>query len=316
MAGFPKGGSRGAMNIRDMEYIVAVVDHGSITAAAKSLFITQPSLTQCVQRVERELGGRIFTRGQNGVALTDEGVCFADYARDVLRGKQAYERRLMDVRDLRQGNIVLGFTGAQAPLVIPYVLPVFQERYPGIAVTLYEGPSGQIEKRLLDRKVDIGILHPPVLSAGLEYFELSRDRMVALPRSGSGYEKYVFYKEGESRPYLDLEFFRGEKIALTTSAQRSRMVCDRIFANAGIVPDISMQTSNISTLDTMARIGYASTLLPEKQLSKENARRGFFLIDERFAVPYSFVAAVPKEAYISAAVRRFRDVLRELRHTF
>lgn len=78
---------------------------------------------------------------------------------------------------------------------------------------------------------------------------------------------------------------RNEPLVLTRSWQRSRMVCEQIFQKAGLSPIIKQVSRNISTLDALAQVDYATTIIPSKQISLENARRGFYKIDPRYSVP-------------------------------
>lgn len=304
------------MTLRDMSYIMTIAEEKSITKAAARLFVAQPALSQCVQKVEKELGSPVFVRGSSGVTLTAEGQCFIAFAKNTLQEQHNFEKRMKDLKNAERGEIHLGFTGTQATYVLPYFLPQFKERYPSIDIILVEATSDEIENKLSKGEIDVGILHPPLIHQNLDYFELSRDEMVIIPRSGSRFQPFIYYRDGEKTPYLDMEFLRNEPLVLTRSWQRSRMVCEQIFQKAGLVPVIKQQSRNISTLDALSQVDYATTIIPAKQVSAQLSRRGYYKIDPLYSVPYSFCVATWKDTYLSMASRRLLEVLEEIKGTF
>lgn len=304
------------MTLKDLEYFVAIARERSITRAAASLYVAQPALSQCLQKIEKETGVELVIRSSSGVTLTSEGQCFLDFAERVLQERLQLNQKIRDVENAENGEIRLGFTGTQATFVLPYILPEFQAKHPGISITLVEANSPDIEEKLLRHEVDIGILHPPIIHDELDYFEVSTDDMVIIPRTVSPYQDYIYYKEGCDEPYLSLDFFRDEPIVLTLPEQRSRMVCNQIFANAGIVPKVRQVCRSIVTLNALAQVDYSSVISPRKQLSTALRNRGFFKIDESIAVPYTFVVATVRDSYQSIAVRHLRSEFLAKRYTF
>lgn len=305
------------MTLKDLEYFIAISQERSITRAAAKLYVAQPALSQCLQKIEKEMGVGLVVRNSTGVGLTSEGVCFLEFAQRVLQERSELTKKIRDVENADNGEIRLGFTGTQATYVLPYILPEFQAKHPGVTITLAEALSDDIETKLLRNEVDIGILHPPIRnSAKLDFFEISTDEMMVIPRTNSPYHDFVYYKDGSKEPYLHLDFFLQEPVILPLYPQRSRMVCDQIFANAGIVPKVRQTCRNIITLNALAEVDYASTLIPRKQLSQELQNRDIFHIDESVAVPYPFVVATSKDAYLSIAVRNLRDEFKRKKYTF
>jgi len=302
------------MTIKDLEYFAAIAKHGSITRAAAELFIAQPALSQCLQKLEKETGLQLFVRQSRGVLLTSQGECFLRFARSVLREHENMRMQMQDAERGENGRIRLGFTGTQATYVLPYILPEFQAAHPGVSITLVEATSNDIEQKLLEQEVDIGILHLPVLREELDWFELSRDEMVFIPRSTVDLAECSYEREG--RRYVKPEFLRGEPLILTPPEQRSRMVCDQILALAGVVPQIKQVSRNLSTLDALTQVDYASTIMPEKQISPELRKRGYCRFEPELSVPYAFVVATLKDSYLPIAVRSLRRELERKQFAF
>ena len=211
------------MTLRDMMYMTVIAEEKSITKASAKLYVAQPALSQCVQKVEKELGNAVFVRNSNGVVLTAEGECFIEFAEKTLREQKKFEKKIIDLKNADTGKVHLGFTGTQATYVLPYVLPPFKERYPSIEIVLVEAASDEIEDKLVRDEIEVGILHPPI-HGELDAFEISRDDLVIVPRSNSRFQPYIYYREDDTEPYLNIDFLRDEPLVLTNPNQRSRMI--------------------------------------------------------------------------------------------
>ncbi len=304
------------MNLKDMLYITTVAEERSITKAAAKLYVSQPALSQCVQKVEKELSILIFNRGNEGVFPTVEGKCFLEFAKATLNEKKSLEKRLNDLKDEDYGEVRVGFTGTQGAYVLPHFLPQFNKKYPAVNVVLVEASANVIESMLESGEIQVGITHPPVISRELESFELSYDEMVIVPRAHSRFQQYIYYREDNNDPYLNIEFLRDEPIITTHTSQRSRMTIEQIFQRAGITPIIKLETHSLNTIDAFALVDYGTVLLPSKQVSPDLRRRGFYKIDPLYSVPYTFDVATRKGTYCSRVERRLIDFLRQIRGTF
>ena len=303
------------MTLRDMMYMTVIAEEKSITKASAKLYVAQPALSQCVQKVEKELGNAVFVRNSNGVVLTAEGECFIEFAKKTLREQKKFEKKIIDLKNADSGKVHLGFTGTQATYVLPNVLPPFKERYPAIEIVLVEAASDEIEDKLVRDEIEVGILHPPI-HGELDAFEISRDDLVIVPRSNSRFQPYIYYREDDTEPYLNIDFLRDEPLVLTNPNQRSRMICEQIFKKANLKPHIRQVTKSINTVDALAQVNYATALIPSKQVSEKLKRRGCYKIDPEYNVPYSFYAATRKDAYLSTAARKLLEFLDEIKETF
>ena len=94
------------MTTRDMAYIVSIAEEQSITRAAAKMYMAQPALSQCVQKVEKELGVTIFHRQPNGVKLTAEGECFLEFAKKTLTEQKTMEKKLLDLQNSDRGVVL------------------------------------------------------------------------------------------------------------------------------------------------------------------------------------------------------------------
>ena len=98
------------MTLKDLLYISTIAKEKSISRAASKLYVSQPSLSQIVKKVETELDSVIFQRTNNGVAETEEGRCFLDFANNVLWEQKMFEKKLCDIKNNAGGRIRIGRT--------------------------------------------------------------------------------------------------------------------------------------------------------------------------------------------------------------
>lgn len=304
------------MNLRDMYYISVIDEEKSISKAAARLFVSQPSLSQCLQKIEKQIGSAVFIRTSNGVVLTNEGRVFIDFIHKCLEEKKEFEKKLKDLQSQDGGEVRIGFTGTQAAYVLPYFLPQFKKENPNISIILVEQSSDVIEKKLITGEVDVGIIHPPIGVEGLLSFELSHDELVVIPRRNSQYQKYIYYQDGDDKPYIHLAFLKNEPIALSSVGQRSRAICDQVFLQAGITPQIRQISHSLLALDAMAQVDYATVILPQKQLSSQLLRKPYFYMNAKYAGEYPFLVAVRQNVYLSFAAKKLVKLLRSLCGSF
>lgn len=294
------------MTLKDIEYFYTVAKEKNITKAAAALFIAQPALSQCIKKLENEMGIMLFIRNKAGTTLTKEGECFYAFAQKVLNEKKQLDAQLQDMKNGEGGTVKLGFSGSQASFILPQILPAFRTDHPNIEIQLVESLSVETEKKLIAREIDIAIIPKPILFESIEYFEFSRDDMVLLPSRSSEYKRYAYTDEKDGKDYISMDFFRTEPIVTTFPGQKTRMITDIILSRAGITPNIKQMARNIITVKALAQMDTASALVPRKLLGTISDRP-CFAIPSRYSEPYSYVVAYLKDAYISQAMRNLMN---------
>src|SRR3954468_16354901 len=133
------------MTLQQLEYFLAAVEHGSFSAAADSLHMAQPSLSEQVRRLEDELGVALFHRLGRGIRLTEAGRALRPHAERVLAEVDLARNSVVEVRELRGGTAAFGtFGGARYYLTADFVAD-FRRRYPGVGVRLVrEDPAAVV----------------------------------------------------------------------------------------------------------------------------------------------------------------------------
>lgn len=162
-----------------MEYFVAVVDHGGVTRAANALYIAQPSLSQAIKSLEKELGVELFDRSGRQMTLTSAGELFSGPARQALRDAAKARAKVDAVRDLRTGRLHIAALPTLASDILPGLVAALRRVHPGIQVHVHDpgGPT-DVETAVRTGQVEIGLTELPLHSPQLESMPLGTQTMV------------------------------------------------------------------------------------------------------------------------------------------
>lgn len=160
------------MEIRVLRYFLAVVREESITKAAETLHITQPTLSRQLQQLEEELNTHLFIRGKHHMTLTDEGMLLKKRAEDIVELADKTEKEFLAQDDLISGDICIGSGETFAMHEVGKVMREFQNLYPAVQFHLFSGSADDVIEKLDKGLIDIGILVEPVNVEKYEYIRL------------------------------------------------------------------------------------------------------------------------------------------------
>ena len=165
------------VSLRLLRLFLAVSKEGNLGRAAAKLYVSEPSLSQGIRRLERELGAQLFVRGPHGVELTEPGAAFQrDVADAVALIDEATRRARLDGRQRRR-TVVLGFSPSIGQQLLPALLPVLERRLRDIAVDEREVDTGEVARGVRSGAFDLGLLHCQGAGAGLSAVILCRERL-------------------------------------------------------------------------------------------------------------------------------------------
>ena len=141
--------------MQGMDYVYAVWQEKSFSAAARKLFVSQPALSASVRKVERELGLPIFNRSTTPLQLTDAGRAYIDAAERIFRIKRDLKSYCDDLAGLESGTLRLGGTNFFASCFLPPMIEAFSSRHPHIALSVTESDSADLFNKLATEELDI-----------------------------------------------------------------------------------------------------------------------------------------------------------------
>jgi LysR family hydrogen peroxide-inducible transcriptional activator len=170
------------MEMHQLRYVVAVAGAGNFSRAAEQCHVSQPSLSQQIQKLEDELGERLFDRMKRQVKLTPHGEAFLRRAVRILEEVESARREAIDARELLRGNLTIGVLPTIAPYLLPVALADFSKKFPGVAIVVQEDMTNRLLKQVLACEIDFALVSPPIRDERLEVRELfSEELLLALP---------------------------------------------------------------------------------------------------------------------------------------
>lgn len=173
-----------------MRYFLAVAEELNITRAARRLHISQPPLSRQLSQLEEELGVTLFLRGKRKLELTEEGKYLMQQARDILNMASHTEARLSQMQKGEvRGTLLLGVTETCSASILPAVLPLFREKYPGVSYDILCGSSNEVCRKLEEGILDIGIIRDPFNLEKFESHFLKKESWMAVVGKGHPLEK-------------------------------------------------------------------------------------------------------------------------------
>lgn len=243
------------MNLKQAAQIRAIAQEGSITAAAKRLYISQPSLSQMLKQVERELGVPLFDRGTSPFRLTFAGEKYLQAAEVMLAAQEKLETQIREIREENSGRLRLGISVQRAAQVLPLALPWFIAQFPNVTLELTERGSAQLEELVLQGKVDLALAAMDAGSPRLTY-QLIEEEVVGL-LAGKGAALTRALPDGTP---VSLDMARGETFVCLKTGHSARVVQDALFRRYGLTPRILLETDSMEVARRVA-LGTGSCML-------------------------------------------------------
>lgn len=231
---------------KNMQYIVALDTHKTISAAAKSLYISQPALSRFLQNLEKDLGFQLFIRANKKLIPTYEGERYLFHAKRILQMESQMEEELQSMLSDSIGRLRIALPSLRSAMILPSILPAFYKCYPNVEIILQEVSSRMIEKLLIDGEVDYAFLNQKSTCPDMVSHVISNDRIL-LAVSPSHY----MYEKGKKDffigkyPEIDIKLLKDDLFILQPDDQRTRKAAEEIFEAANISPQILLVTKSI-----------------------------------------------------------------------
>ena len=249
------------MNIRDLNYILAVAETGNFSKAADICYVSQPTLSGQIKKLEEELGVIIFERTNRKVEITAVGDEILSHARQIISETETIRNLARNYQDPLAGPLKIGAIPTVSPYVMPLVLEPIKTKYPQMRLVLSEERTEQLIGRLKHHEIDAALLATETLEPEFESTELFKEPFwVAYPT------KHRFY---EMESVTTEELLKESLLLLAKGhclADQARSICSL----AGKDPKSDMADLRASSLETLIQLvgaGYGVTLLPALAMS-------------------------------------------------
>lgn len=254
------------MELHQLRYVIAVAEEGSFTRAADRLYLAQPSLSVQVRKLEQELGTRLFSRLGRRVALTSAGEAFLPHARRALFEVEQARQQVEAVLGLRRGRVTLGVLPSVGSGILPDILAAFKKRHPGVEVRLLEhNVSVEFERMVHAGQLDLAVIRMPCTRGDLCSRTLVSEPMVALVSAAHPLA---------GRRDISLADLVGEDFVTMKQGHGLRKLVLDVCAKAGFMPQITVETGQLSIVRGMVKAGVGVSVLPRLAAGADNLLLG------------------------------------------
>jgi DNA-binding transcriptional LysR family regulator len=278
------------MDLRELEAVVAVHEHGSFSGAATALFVSQPALTRRVALLERELDVKLFVRSSRGTYLTDAGRALIDPAQRALREADQIRKNLGMIRTGSHGTLVIAGDPNLSVGQIGYLVAEFHEAYPDVEVKIATCESTDAAITAVEAGIhDLAIVERPVRSGSLVSTPIWEDDYLAVFRRNDSRRSV-----DQSLPFVTAEMLRGRPMVRLPQSQYPQQQAKQLWEMVGMEPTSAIETESYELLVSIARGGRGVAVVP-RQVAMQAYEDG------------AQVASPPRPITRSIALARRRD---------
>jgi len=277
------------VEIHQLTYFVAVAETGSFTRAAERCTVAQPSLSQQIMKLEKEIGHPLFDRLGRKVALTDVGRQLLPRAHAILEELQNIKVQIQAEIHEGYGSLAVGFIPTVAPFVLPRVISRFSQDFPNATLEVHEGLTDELIRKIIDAELDVGITSLPIRDKLIHTEELLTEPLLV-----ASTQKYdvisrssIQVKELNDFPFIALSEVHclGEQV---------QSFCYQQHLDLNIV----CHTSQLTTVQNCVALGLGVSLVP----------RALAISDRSEQIVYRPVSDTPPQRKIAAATHAKRHI--------
>lgn len=234
------------MNIHELNYVICIAKHQNITKAAQELYISQPTLSKHLKKLERDLGLKLFSRVDNCYIPTYAGRRYMEYASHVLELTQDWEKELSDLLSLKDGELNVAFPLMRSSCMLPEILPVFHRLHPCVRVRFLEETHAIQERLLNDSQIDFAIFSEENIHPRLDYEFLGREEiLLVVPPEHPLAKGHPDISAADGKyPVINWELLKGERFILHAPEQNTGAVTVRLLKKYYVDFTASFYTRN------------------------------------------------------------------------
>jgi DNA-binding transcriptional LysR family regulator len=251
------------MTLRQLESFLAVAREGSFSLAAQRLHLSQPTLTEHVQELEREIGRRLFARRYRQVVLTEAGRVLEPYVTRVMSTLESGTQAVAELDGLRHGSLVVGASTTPGIYVLPRIIGRFRATYPGIALALEIANTRTIEERIRSSRLDVGVVGGHLLGVGEECLAtrlVDELGLIVAP-------DHPFAE----RDTIGIKQLSAEPLQMREDGSATRRLTERALQQAGVPYTVAMELDHTEAIKQAVMAGLGVSFVSAHAVSREIA---------------------------------------------
>lgn len=247
------------MEFKDISYIISVVDHNSISQAARMLFITQPALSQQIHKIEQKLGKPLFIRSGHTMTPTPACRIIAEQGRKLLAERDMMLHAVKYLQDSAEDRLSFGMSPFYSRRFLPGILNYFRQNHPEYVLQFRDrGASVQLERDVIDGMLDCCLLPTLPANPELEYVPVGTENIcLAVPRD------HPINQLATPDGSIDINLTRNEAYIIHRESDKIALLQETLFANVGFTPRESYTATGWDTIISFVSSGIGLSLMTE-----------------------------------------------------
>jgi len=301
------------MDIKDMKYILTIVEEGNLTKAAEKLYTTQPNLTRSVNKTEEIIGLPLFDKTKTPWALTYTGNLYVKTAMKMLKANEEFVKQTKNIINGQQGIIKIGVMDIEERYLLPRILPIIKSHFPELTIEVIRIAPLDADMMLVNNLVDFAFL---VLGENeeIEYIPVKKyDILLAVPCNHKLAYDYVYPEDKKNFPEIDLNLLRKESFVVVNNSLSGKYVRDSICNKYGFDLNIEFTVLTSDAAVATVEAGYGMTfVLDQHVIERWHSKKAvyFKVVDNPFQQEIGF--AYKKNKTFNSLEKKFLEVIKNI----
>lgn len=289
------------MELRQLRHFIAVVDEGSISAAARACNLAQPAISSSIKKLEQELKMPLFNRRDRKIELTTAGHAFLSHARQIINHAQDAKLAMQAMEGLDQGQVEIAVPSMLGSYYFPPLLMGFKHQYPNLDINIIDTGTRNIKRLLLEGEVELGVVADKDLTPELDSGSLIREEMVVCMAADHPLAE---------KDVIEYSDFLAHELVLFRKGYYHHILLDKISREVNMEPKVAFTSNLLPLIKMLIRRGYAISPMWQVAIQDDDE-----IVTRPFAETFEIDLSLAwrKDSYISRANQAFRDfVLKEV----
>ena len=287
------------MEFRQLQHFVAIVENGSISAAARHLHLAQPAISASIKKLEIELKMPLLHRRERGVALTEAGQQFLHHAKQILQQSKDAKLAMQAIEGLDQGEVEIGVPPMLGSYFLPPLLMGFKHQYPALTLNVVDSGTRRIRQKLLAGELELGVVADHDLPPEFESEKLMQEEMVVCMAAD---HPLAEFDKIEYRDFLKHE------LILFGKGYYHHSLIEKISQEEKESPKIAFTSNLLPLIKSIVRKGYAISPMWKVSIQDDDE-----IVTRPFVKPFCIDLSLAwrRDSYLSRANQTFRDFILE-----
>lgn len=293
------------LNEHECRAFLQVAKDGSFSKAAKHLYVSQPSLSQCIKRIELELNTTLIDRSSTPLVLTDAGKIFLEEVKKVQLIRENIIQKIADFSNLNKGHVLVGSSHTRSAWLMSQILPKFFQNYPGIKVDVIDHSTVELVDYARNGEVDFALIYEPLNDKMLKFVPVTDERvLLAVPLNHFLAIKYKGKKK------ISFKELHGVPVVTLQKTRKMRYIFDELCERTSTVPDVVFEANSIILAAELTINEVGPTLITDTMLQGKKYRDFLVCFElEEPVEPRRLVAAYNCHKPLSNAAQKFIEEL-------